>query len=341
MTDKKNYFFSSEDEIFRYLEAYPGKLEIIQKMETSSRQRLLDYMTGKKTLPFTYDPFFKLIFNPDKYPDRLSSFLSSILGKQTDVVDVLPVEHTMHGGKTVIIMDLLVRLDDGSRANVEIQKYAAGFPTERISCYSADALMQEYEATKARCKASDFDYRDVHKVYSIILYEHSSKEYFQVKEKGAYRHHGTTIFDTELNIEMLQEFFIINLDIFKDRDYTRENTVLNGWLHFLTTENMCDIAAITKEYPWLEEIYDSVADYMRDPKEAIAMYSKALQELDENSIRLFVDRLTQERDAAIKKLDSALKEKDSALTALKEKDDAIQKLQAQLDALKAQIPPEQ
>ena len=97
---------------------------------------------------------------------------------------------------------------------------------------------------------------------------------------------------------------------------------------------MCDIAAITKEYPWLEEIYDSVADYMRDPKEAIAMYSKALQELDENSIRLFVDRLTQERDAA-------LKEKDSALTALKEKDDAIQELQAQLDALRSQINPEQ
>ena len=41
-------------------------------------------------------------------------------------------------------MDMIVRLSDGSIANIEVQKIAALFPGERLSCYSADAIMRQY-----------------------------------------------------------------------------------------------------------------------------------------------------------------------------------------------------
>ncbi|SFQ31751.1 PD-(D/E)XK nuclease family transposase [Lachnospiraceae bacterium XBB1006] len=291
---KKNYFFASEKDVYDYLKEYPVKRRMLENMEEPWKQRLLDYMTGKKTLPFTYDPFFKMVFNPDRNPERLSSFLSEIMGRQVQVVDILPVEHTLHDGYSLIIMDLLVRLDDGSRANVEIQKYGAGFPIQRMSCYSADLLMQEYEWAKEHRKDGKFDYEDVNKVYTIVMYENSPEEFCEAAENGEYLHHGKVGFDTGLELDMLQEYFIVNLDIFKRTAYTKERSKLSGWLRFLTTEDMEDVEAVIQAYPWLYEIYEDVASYMRNPKEVLTMYSKTLQEMDEGAMRLYWDRVHEQ-----------------------------------------------
>lgn len=228
---EKNYFFASEQDVYSFFENNPGESMILAGMHSYWKQRLLDYMTGKKTLPFTYDPFFKLVFNPDRNPERLSGFISSILGRDVQVMDILPVEHTLHDGNSLVIMDLLVRLDDGSRANVEIQKYGAAFPAQRMSCYSADSLMQEYERAKARMKGKDFDYRNVNKVYTIVIYENSPTEYAVAAQKGEYLHHGKICFDTSIEPDMLLEYYIVSLDIFKCTDYTKNKSMLNGQCH--------------------------------------------------------------------------------------------------------------
>ncbi|SFQ49822.1 PD-(D/E)XK nuclease family transposase [Lachnospiraceae bacterium XBB1006] len=346
------YFFASEQDVYNYFGNYPGKSRTLENMHAHWKQRLLDYMTGKKTLPFTYDPFFKMVFNPDRNPERLSSFLSSILGKEVQVIDILPVEHTLHDGNSLVIMDLLVRLNDGSRANVEIQKYGAAFPSQRMSCYSADSLMQEYEWAKAHTKDATFDYRNVNKVYTIVIYETSPSEYTEAAQYGEYIHHGMVRFPSHLSLDMLQEYFIINLDIFNNTDYTRDRSILCGWLRFLTTENMADVDAVISAHPWLREIYEDVANYMRDPKEVLGMWSKTLQELDKGAVQLYWDQLheqikdaevkyaalnavleetsatLQEKKAALQESEAALQEKDIALqekdVALQEKDVALQ-----------------
>lgn len=38
------------------------------------KKRFQEYMAGKKTLPLTYDPFFKKLFSVDIHSDRLSDF---------------------------------------------------------------------------------------------------------------------------------------------------------------------------------------------------------------------------------------------------------------------------
>ena len=291
---EKNYFFASEEDVYDYLKDYPGKKRMLAAMEEPWKQRLLDYMTGKKTLPFTYDPFFKMVFNPDRNPERLSSFLSAVMGRSVQVVDILPVEHTLHDGKSLVIMDLLVRLDDGSRANVEIQKYGAAFPVQRLSCYSADSLMQEYEWAKDQRKDGKFDYKDVNKVYTIVMYENSPGEYVKAVQRGEYIHHGKVQFDTGLELDMLQEYYIVNLDIFKNSAYTKDKSKLSGWLRFLTTEDMADVEEVIQSYPWLHEVYEDVAGYMREPKEVLVMCSKTLREMDEGAMRLYWDQVHEQ-----------------------------------------------
>lgn len=41
-------------------------------LDETWKKRFDDYMTGKKTMPLTYDSFFKCMFHPDRHPDWLS-----------------------------------------------------------------------------------------------------------------------------------------------------------------------------------------------------------------------------------------------------------------------------
>lgn len=38
-----------------------------RKLTGDLRERMIDFLSGTKTLPLTYDPFFKKLFNPDIY----------------------------------------------------------------------------------------------------------------------------------------------------------------------------------------------------------------------------------------------------------------------------------
>ena len=151
----------------------------------------------------TYDPFFKRIFHPDVHPDRLSRLVSSILGINVRVLHVLPNEDTMMDGASLLIMDLLGELEDGSLIDIEIQKQGYAFPAERISCYSADLVMRQYARVRG-IKGRAFTYQDIRKVYVIVLFEKSPGIFH--KTRYAYLHHGRTRFDTGLEMELLQEY---------------------------------------------------------------------------------------------------------------------------------------
>ena len=98
-----------------------------QSLNAEWRQRFLDFCQGKKSLPLTYDPFFKRIFHPDVHPDRLSRLVSSILGITVKVLHILPSEDSMMDGASLLIMDMVGELEDGSLVNIEIQKQGYAF----------------------------------------------------------------------------------------------------------------------------------------------------------------------------------------------------------------------
>lgn len=285
-------------------------------LDETWKKRFDDYMTGKKTMPLTYDPFFKCMFHPDRHADWLSHLLSAILGESVVVEQILPSENTAISVDSLLIMDIVVQLSDGSLANVEIQKIPYMFTAERISCYSSDLLMREYSSLK---KDKNFKYSDMKKVYTIVLYEKTEGDFKDPMLQGAYIHHGKTRFDTNLKLNLLQEYFLIALDVFCQNGYTDDkdsdaleteliathNNIpetgfatsdlrmdsLEGWLSILTAETIADVELVIRRYPWSEPIFREMSAYVNNPEEVILMFSEALKIADRNTVKYMIEEL--------------------------------------------------
>ena len=200
--------------------------------------RFNDYISRKKTLPLLYDPFFKKLFNGDEHRQRLSRLVSSIIGQEVTVIDILPSESSSFED-SFIIMDMIVRLSDGSIANIEVQKIASLFPGERLSCYSADAIMRQYHrlsSSTSTARYNDdisqdsdsistlghktFSYKDMKNVHTIVLFENSNSNLINSDNPELYFHVGTTTFNTHINFPLLQKYHMISLDTFRKYRYS-------------------------------------------------------------------------------------------------------------------------
>lgn len=264
------------------------------------KRRFQGYMAGKKTLPLIYDPFFKKLFSVDIHSERLSDFISSVLGEKVTVKCMLPNENRIVNEASLLIMDMLVELEDGSLVNVEIQKIPYTFPGQRITCYLADTMTRQYAKVKSE-KGNYFTYKDLNKVITIVIYENSPSICKSKNLKGEYMHKGRMKFDTGLDMEMYQECYIIALDEFKKSEYYLSNdkrnnkrTDVNAWLSLLVTDDIENIDKNIEKYPWLEEIYIEMVEYLVKPEEVFDMYSEALRILDENTVKYMVDELKDE-----------------------------------------------
>lgn len=91
---------------------------------------------------------------------------------------------------SLLIMDIVVQFEDGSIANVEVQKMGYLFPGQRSACYSSDLLLRQYKRVRAEL-GNSFTYKRIQKVYTIVLFEKSSAD-FRRFSKEIYIHHCRT-----------------------------------------------------------------------------------------------------------------------------------------------------
>ncbi|MCD8195977.1 MAG: PD-(D/E)XK nuclease family transposase [Lachnospiraceae bacterium] len=321
------------EEAVQLLKKSPVLFTEYHAMDKQWRQRFLDFLTGKKSLPLTYDPFFKRIFHPDIHQDRLESLISSLLGVEVKIVGILPNEDSMLSGESFVVMDLLVQISGGGLCAVEIQKQPYAFSEERLSCYSADLLMRQYTRVRGE-RGKDFIYRDIKKVYVIVIYEKSSKAFSDCPEH--YVHYGKTTFDTGLVMELLQEYCLVSLDVFRNFQYHKPHNRQTAWLSLLATETLTDADTWIQIYPWLEEIYQEIAMLRTKPGEVLGMYSEMIRTLDHNTLKFIVEELQQkvEQEQAEKEAERAGKEaerveKEKALAKIEELEKRIAKLEGE------------
>lgn len=309
----------SRDEYLRDLKDNATLFRRYSQLSRQLQARFVDFMTGKRTLPLAYDPFFKKIFNPDVHADRLSSLISCIIGQEVTVKCALSNEESLLPTSSMLIMDILVELTDGSVANVEIQKIPYAFQEERISCYSADLLLRQYSRVKGE-RGKDFTYKDLKKVYTIVLFEESPSGFKSGKMMGKYRHVGRGTFDTGLEMDLLQEYFLIALDVFGKNKYSEDRSTLHAWLSLLTAHDTESLCQLISDYPWMEEVCRDIAEYLYKPEEVLAMFSDALRILDQNTAMYMVDELNRRIEEAKQQIEEARQE-NRALMA--EKDNTI------------------
>lgn len=116
-----------------------------------------------------YDGFFKEVFSPEYTPDRLEKLLSLILKQKVKILIVLPNDSTRIGKESSLLStDIVVQLEDGSIANVEVQKIGYMFSGQRSSCYSADHLLRQYKRVREK-EGTKFNYNHIKNVYTIIF----------------------------------------------------------------------------------------------------------------------------------------------------------------------------
>ncbi len=197
------------------------------------------------------------------------------------------------------------------------------------------------------------------KVYTIVLYERTEGDFKDPMLQGAYIHHGKTRFDTSLKLNLLQEYFLIALDVFVQNGYTDDknsdaleteviathNNIpetgfaandlsmdsLEGWLSILTAETMADVERVIRRYPWSEPIFREMSAYVNNPEEVILMFSEALKIADRNTVKYMIEELQDKvtHEAELRK------QTEAELQLSRENEQKLQEKIAELESLLA------
>ena len=337
MTNKLQQYFPmirTREEVLNEIESKSRLKNLFYEWTEENQNEFLDFCTGVKGIKIMYDFMIKEILNPENTPERVNELLTLLLGQRVRIVDVLPNDGTrLADESTLLITDMVVQLEDGSIANLEIQKIGYYFPGERSACYSADLLLRQYKRARG-IKGKRFSYRDIKQVYTIVLFEKSPTE-FQ-KFSNNYIHRFMQKSDTGVNINLLQEYLFIPLDIFKKNQQNENRSVkienrLEAWLAFFCMDDPETIIDIIEKYPDFKEMYEQIYVICRDLDEVMGMFSKELQELDRNSVELMVDEMQKDLDKTREELEESKMEIEEKDQQLKENKLQLKKMQEELE----------
>ena len=142
-------------------------------------------------------------------------------------------------------------------------------------------------------------------VYLIVFMEHSPAQFHHTNE---YIHRKISCFDTDVQINLLDNITFISLDTFR--------SVVQAWLSFLTADDPDEIVRLVNAYPEFLPCYRDIISFRRRPKDLITTFSDALREMDRNTEIYMVEQLAkevQEKDHALAEKDNVIAEKDNAL----------------------------
>ena len=213
-TKLKDHFPVIQDrrEVLNQINASSSLTSAFNKWTKETQEYFLDICTGNCGVKMLYDSFFKEILNPEHTPERLSSLLSELLNKKVLVKAVLPNDSERLGDEmSLVITDIVVQLENGSFANVEVQKIGYAFPGERASCYSADLLLRQYKRVRDE-KRESFSYKDLAPVYTIVFMEKSPHSFHSFPND--YIHNLNEHSDTGIKLNLLQNIFFVRLIFF-------------------------------------------------------------------------------------------------------------------------------
>ena len=221
---------------------------------------------------------------------RLEEFLSLVLGQQVKILKVIPNDSARIADESsLVVMDIVVEMEDHSIANVEVQKMGYRFPGQRSACYSADLLLRQYKRVRGE-RGKGFSYRDIQKVYTVVLYEKSPGEFQNFPDD--YIHHFSQSSDTGLAVNLLQEYCFIALDIFLGIVQNKGiRNKLEAWLLFFSTDDPGEMEVLLESYPEFRVLYEEIYELCRNVEKVMEMFSKELRELDRNTVQYMIDEM--------------------------------------------------
>ncbi len=283
----------TEQELLGRIEEREDLREIFDTWTDEQQQEYLDRCTGKKGFNILYDAYFKEVMNPEYDSSRLESLLEVVIGERVRILKLLPNDSVrLEDENTLLVTDIIVELADGSIANVEVQKIGYRFTGPCYSCYLADMMLRQYKRIRAR-KKKGFSYGDIKKVYLIVLYETSPRALRTMPD--TYLHRSRHVFDTGLDMDLLQRCVLVPLDIFKETMQNKPiRTLLEAWLTFLGEDSPQRLTELFKAFPQFIAMYETLYGMNKDMVSAMGFFSEELRIMDRNTVKYMIDEMDDE-----------------------------------------------
>ncbi len=309
----------SREKVITEIRKTPDTYNLFKSFTDEDQEKIIQFLTGEKTLQILSDKFFQKVMNPENHPDRVESLISAIYGQKVKILKVLPREGTLlveEGSQ--VIMDILVVLEDDSRVNIEMQRLGYLFPGERSSCYIADMLMRQYNEVHG-IKGSNFKYSDMKPVNLIVIMEKSTKEFQKVSPE--YIHKRTINYSSGAEVVTLENITYISLDTFKEKADNKIRGNLDAWLTFFTAETSEEVLGLVNMYPEFLPMYQDIAEFRKKPGEVIGMFSEALRIMDRNTTKYMIDEMHQQYEEAVQQYEEAVQQYEEAV---QQREEAVQ-----------------
>ncbi len=320
----KSYFplLKNRDEVMRDINSSPDLKRRFNDLTTVQQEHFLDLCSGARGFRITYDGYFKYVFNTELHRDRLEALISAVLDQPVKIREILPLESIcVASDETLLKMDIIVELADGSIANVEIQRRGYDFPGQRSACYASDLVLRQYKRIKdSASERKIMSYRDIKPVYTIVFFEKSPAEFHAKEFKNCFMHRANVVFDSGIKLEMLQNYYFIPLDIFRQIYENKDiHTDLEAWIFFLTFDTPERIMKLIETKPYFKECYDDLYKLAESTEKVMNMFSEELYELDKGTVQYMIDEMQETIDSQRAQLadkDSQLAEQEAQLAEM-------------------------
>ncbi len=260
--------------------------------------------------------------------NKLQQHFPTIRAKE-EIYQVLANDSTrIADEESLLITDILVELSNGCLADIEVQKIGYLFPGQRAACYGADLLLHQYRRVRSE-KKEKFSYKDIKNVYTIVLFETSTKELQRFPDTCL--HYFEQKSNTGLALDMPQKYIFLPLDIFKKNLHNKGiHNKLDARLTFLCSDEPEDIITLIEVYPEFKPMYQHIYDMCRNVERVMGLFSEELKIMDRNTVRLMIDQMQEQ----LEQQNTQLKEKERKL---QEKEHQNQELLKEIAILKEQL----
>ena len=177
-------------------------------------------------------------------------------------------------------------------------------------------------------KKKAFSYKDIKSVYTIVFFETSIKEFHEYPQN--YIHKFKQQSDTGLELELLQKYVFIPLDIFRGITHNNLRNKTEAWLTFLSTDEPEIIIELISQYPEFKEMYEEIYVMCQNVEKVMEMFSKELIQLDRNTVQYMIDEMQDTIDVQKEKIDTQKEE-------LEAKQETIDSQKATIDTQKEEL----
>ena len=198
------------------------------------------------------------------------------------------------------------------------------------------SLLRQYKRIRDLRK-KEFSYKDIAPVYTIVFLENSPSAFKEYKD--VFVHKFSTVSDTGLKMNMLQNFIFIPVDIFLENLHNNGiRSDMDAWLTFLGCDEPKYISKLLETHPDFKSMYHDLYGICRNTERMMTMFfSEELKILDDNTVKYMMDQLEEEvkeQKAEITEKNIEIAEKNVEIA---EKDAEIAELKAKLAEYQAQV----